>query len=138
MDPDAAFQEQIKVWRRAMGALRQFLAAAALGIIAMLLWVAILAMHLLSHPWLVVTGWSAFALIVVPLLPMIYFAGQLRRYNQLRQITGRIVTAEQAEGQSWKIEDIIVELARSRWWRLLVAAIFTLIIGYKLWRGAGH
>jgi len=50
------------------------------------------------------------------------------------KMTGRDVTAADANRGEWRIETFIGTFVRTKWWRFIVGGIFTLIIGYKLVR----
>ena len=73
-------------------------------------------------------------LVLLPFVPTFYMVWHLRRYYQLMKVTGRALTDAEANTGDWRIETLMGAVVRTKWWRLIVAGIFTVIIGYKLVR----
>ena len=81
--------------------------------------------------WLVA---AIIPLVLVPVATSLYWAWHIRRYRQLMKVTGRAVTPADVGTGVWPIETFMERFVATKWWRMMVIGIFTVIIGYKLVR----
>jgi len=132
------FREQIREWRRVDTWRRVSFVSWSAGIALSLAIVVVEAARsgqLQGGPpkdrWLVA---AVIPLVLLPFVPTFYMVWRSRRYVRLMKMTGRDVTAADANRGEWRIETFIGTFVRTKWWRFIVGGIFTLIIGYKLVR----
>ena len=131
------FREQVREARRTEFWRRLAFVSLSAGIVLTLAIVGVEAVRTSEGgggPW---DRWLVAAIIPLLLLPAasaLYWAWHIRRYLQLMKVTGRAVTPADVGTGVWRIETFMERFVATKWWRMIVIGIFTVVIGYKLVR----